>query len=414
MNLKDLETLEQIEAFLSGTQAVAFEVGGSKDDRYRWIEAMLKHHHYRQLGKRDRGLIRRFLVHVTGYSRATITRLIKQYRKRRRIRRTQRTFNGFQRRFMKTDIRLLAEMDELHHTPNGYAMKKLCERAFNYFGDQRFEQLATISVSHLYRLRHSNTYRQRRHKVEKTRPRHISIGERRVPQTNGRPGYLRVDSVHQGDFDKRKGLYHINAVDEVTQYEIVITVERISERYLIPALEDLLSQFPFKLLGFHSDNGSEYINKRVAELLDKLLIEFTKSRPRTSNDNALVEGKNGAVVRKLFGHEHIPQHFAQPVNEFNRLHLNPHLNFHRPCLFAVTVIDSRGREKKTYPYKRMNTPYEKFKSLPKAAEFLKLGLSFEILDATAYTISDNESAARLNVAYRKLNQHIHESDRQRA
>ena len=185
-------------------------------------------------------------------------------------------------------------------------------------------------------------------------------------QTNGQPGYLRVDSVHQGDLDKRKGLYHINVVDEVTQYEIVITVERISERYLIPALEDLLDQFPFKLLGFHSDNGSEYINKRVAEY------------------------------------------------EFNRLHLNPHLNFHRPCLFALTVTDSRGREKKTYPYERMNTPYEKFKSLPKAAEFLKSGMSFEILDAIAYSISDNESAAQLNAAYRKLNQHIHESDRRRA
>ena len=73
MNLNDLTTLEDVEAFLEGTQAVVFEVGGSKAERYRWIEETLKRHHYRQLGKRDRGLIRGFLQHVTGYSRATWT-----------------------------------------------------------------------------------------------------------------------------------------------------------------------------------------------------------------------------------------------------------------------------------------------------------------------------------------------------
>jgi transposase InsO family protein len=51
----------------------------------------------------------------------------------------------------------------------------------------------------------------------------------------------------------------------------------------------LLDAFPFVIKGFHSDNGSEYINKRVAKLLEKLLIEFTKSRARHTNDNALAE-----------------------------------------------------------------------------------------------------------------------------
>lgn len=246
MNLKDLTTLEQIEAFISGTQAAAFEVGGSKDRRYEWIQATLGQHHYRQLGKRDRGLIRVYLGRVTGYSRATVTRLIEQYARSGRVRRRQRTTNGFRRRFTPADIRLLAQMDELHDTPNGYAMKKLCERALDVFDDARFERLARISVSHLYRLRKTTTYRRRGLVVDKTRPREVAIGERRAPQANGEPGYLRVDSVHQGDFDKRKGVYHVNAVDETTQYEIVVTVERISEHYLIPALQSLMDQFPFK------------------------------------------------------------------------------------------------------------------------------------------------------------------------
>ena len=414
MNLKDLTTLEQIEAFVSGTQAAAFEVGGSKDRRYEWVQATLRQHHYRQLGKHDRGLIRVYLGRVTGYSRATVTRLIEQYARSGRVRRRQRTTNGFRRRFTPADIRLLAQMDELHDTPNGYAMKKLCERALDVFDDARFERLARISVSHLYRLRKTTTYRRRGLVVDKTRPREVAIGERRAPQANGEPGYLRVDSVHQGDFDKRKGVYHVNAVDETTQCEIVTTVERISEHYLIPALQSLMDQFPFKIQGFHTDNGSEYINYRVAGMLNKLLIEFTKSRRRTSNDNALVEGKNGSVVRKIFGHAHIPQHFAERINTFNREYLNPHLNFHRPCLFARTRTDSRGKQKKVYPYGEMYTPYEKFKSLADAHRYLKPGMNFETLDASASSISDNESARRLKAAYRELNQHIHGPDRQRA
>jgi transposase InsO family protein len=228
------------------------------------------------------------------------------------------------------------------------------------------------------------------------------------PRPQGLPGYIRIDSVHQGDLDKRKGVYHINAVDDVTQMEIVVTVERISENYLLPALEELLALFPFIIKGFHSDNGSEYINKRVARMLAKLNVESTKSRPRHSNDNALAECKNGHVIRKQFGHGHIPQHYAEQMNDFNRRYLNPHINYHRPCFFHETITDSKGKERKIYPYKNMMTPYEKFKSLPKAEQCLKSTLSFAILDKVAYEITDNQSAKRLQKARKQLFKTIHE------
>jgi transposase InsO family protein len=185
-------------------------------------------------------------------------------------------------------------MDERHHTPSGPTIKKLCERAYQLFGEGEYQRLATISISHLYNLRKSQGYRRQRRVVEKTRPTRAPIGERRQPRPGGHPGFLRIDTVHQGDWDKQKGVYHLNAVDEVTQFQVVYTVEKISEAYLIPALEELLAAFPFTIHSFHSDNGSEYINRRVAALLSKLLIAFTKSRARQTNDNALVEGKNGA------------------------------------------------------------------------------------------------------------------------
>jgi hypothetical protein len=210
---------------------------------------------------------------------------------------------------------------------------------------------------------------------------------------------LRVDSVHQGDQDGLKGVYHINAVDCVTQYEGVATCEKISEAFLIPVLEALLQSFPFVILGFHTDNGSEYINRHVAKLLNTLLIEEqTKSRSRHSNDNAQAESKNGAIVRKHLGYSHIPQRFAAPVNAFCRDYLNPYINFHRPCLFAETITDAKGRQRKRYPYRLMMTPYEKLKSLPLAENFLKPGTDFKILDAQAGAISDNEAAQRLNNA----------------
>ena len=205
--------------------------------------------------------------------------------------------------------------------------------------------------------------------------------------------------MHQGDQDGLKGLYHINAVDCVTQYEALATCERISEAFLIPVLEALLTSFPFPILGFHVDNGSEYINHHVAELLNKLLIEeFTKSRSRHSNDNALVESKNAAIVRKHLGYSHIPQRFASLVNAFCRDQLNPYINFHRPCLFAETITDPKGRQRKRYPYKLMMTPYEKLKSLPNAEQLLKNGITFEQLDAQALAMSDNDAAQRLNTA----------------
>jgi hypothetical protein len=85
------------------------------------------------------------------------------------------------------------------------------------------------------------------------------IDVRKKPQHGGKPGYLRVDSVHQGDLEKQKGVYHINLVDEVTQWEIVMTVQGISEQFLDAALHMALKLFPFVIYGFHTDNGSEYI-----------------------------------------------------------------------------------------------------------------------------------------------------------
>jgi len=135
-------------------------------------------------------------------------------------------------------------------------------------------------------------------------------------------------------------------------------VQGISEAFLLPVLELVMEQFPFVIEGFHSDNGSEYINHKVAKMLEKLRIEQTKSRSRQSNDNALAESKNASVVRKHMGYSHIPQKYAQPINTFYQEVFNPWLNLHRPCMFATSKVNHKGKVVKVYKHADVKTPLE--------------------------------------------------------
>jgi len=401
MDDSQLETLEQVSQFLAGSVAMRMAIS-AKAESYDWVRRTLVRFRYLSLRRAERGLLLKYMLRVSGFSRAQLTRLVGQYRETGRIERRHCTTNGFSRKYALEDICLLGQLDELHGTLSGPATKKLCERAYSIYGQKEYRNLAGISVAHLYNLRHSTSYLRDRRQITKTSPTNVKIGERRKPDPQGKPGTIRVDTVHQGDLDGRKGVYYINAVDEVTQWEIVGSIEGISERYLIPLLGHLLEQYPFTIHGFHSDNGSEYVNLRVAKLLNKLLIEFTKSRPRHSNDNALVEAKNGAILRKQFGYVHIPQRHAAMINRFCRDALNPYVNFHRPCFFPEIFTDKRGKQRRRYPYQNLMTPYEKLRSLPDARTHLKAGITFEYLDDIANAITDNEAARRLNQARNRI------------
>jgi len=276
---------------------------------------------------------------------------------------------------------------------------------YQAYGDRRFERLATISISHLYNLRGTRICQSRSLTYEKTKATSVAIGIRRKPQPYGKPGYLRADSVHQGDLDKEKGVYRVNLVDEVTQYEIVTSVEGIAEQFLAPALGEALAQFPFILRGFHSDNGSEYINAVVARLLMKLLIEQTKSRARRTNDNALVESKNGAVVRKHLGYMHIPKRYARLINGFDRAYPNPYLNFHRQCAFPEETIDERGKVRKKY--RTYLTPCEKLLSIERVEQCLKPGVTASSLRGEMMARTHLAAAEEMQKAKQRLFVNIH-------
>lgn len=179
----------------------------------------------------------------------------------------------------------------------------------------------------------------------------------------------------------------------------------------------MMEAFPFVIRAFHRDNGSEYINPRVANLLEKLRIEQTQSRSRKTTDKALAESKNASTVRKYLGYvsnagRHIPQHCASQVNAFTVEVRSPYLNFHRPCHFPTEYTDKKGRIRKRY--QDMMTPYEKFRSLPEAGSCLKPGTTLQQLDAIAAECSDNDAAQRLNEARAKLFQVINKTQQRAA
>lgn len=396
MNDSRLVTLEQLKSFVSASHGMNF-VCGTRAEKYAWLERLLRRFWYATARKKNKSVIKTYAMKMTGYSDAQMTRLLSEYCETKHIRVPESSARPrFPTRYTVRDVARLIETDNAHGRLSGKATREIFRRAHDVFLDERFVRLKGISVSHLYNLRETRQYVSHASTFTKTSSVRSNIGERRKPCPEGKPGYIRVDSVHQGDWDKEKGVYHINLVDEVVQWEIVCCVEGISEAYLMPVLEEAMKKFPFVVLGFHSDNGSEYINHRVSEMLNKMVVDQTKSRSRRSNDNALAETKNGSVIRKHMGYAHIPKQFAPSIHLFYHAHFNAYVNFHRPSGYARTVTDEKGKQKKIYD--TYETPYEHLKKIPNAEIYLRPGVSFVQLDSFAYATDDNTCATMMKKA----------------
>ena len=407
MNDSHIVSIKQLERFIKGAEEAEILFRGvSREEKYAWIKQTLAKFHYFRLKKKEKTTLRQFIMKMTGYSKSQLTRLVAEKKKNGVIISKTSSRHEFPQRYTIDDVALLIETDKAHNRLSGPATKKIFARMYEVFRDNRFVRLCKISVSHIYNLREKRQYLSNTCFFEKTKPVSVPIGERRRPDPQGQPGFIRVDTVHQGDLDKEKGVYHINLVDEITQWEIVVAAEKISEHYLLPVLEEALDQFPFRIINFHSDNGSEYINKILDRLMNKLLIVQTKSRTRHCNDNALAEGKNGSVVRKHMGHNFIPQRYAPMINGFYREYFNLYLNYHRPCGYATKIVDARGKEKKVYDVYR--TPFQAYKAIVGREFFLKVGVTMEKLEKMALAQNDNECAHAMQKAKAELFNKFHQ------
>jgi hypothetical protein len=391
-------TISELTAQLASLEGANFETE-SKAEAYDWIEEILYKYRYNRLNKPAKGVVRAYLRKFTGYSESQLSRLITKWRSTNHVKLASYERHQFAVHYTRDDVLLLAKMDTAHHALSGPATMRILKREYSLYEHKEYARLAGISCSHLYNLRKTFAYREHAQVYVHTHGPKNTLGERRKPKPNGKPGYLRVDTVHQGDSpDGKKGIYHINFVDEVTQWELIAAVETISDQHMLPMFEVVLEQFPFVIHEFHSDNGSEFINKKVLDIIKRLHAKLSKSRPRRHNDNALAETKNGGVIRKYWGYDHIPARQAPDINRFYEDWFNTYLNFHRPCAFATVTRDKKGKERLIYPAKDYMTPYEKLRSLKKPQQYLKENVTFDQLDFVAYALSDTEYAELMEQA----------------
>lgn len=394
-----LTTIGNLRQFVDGALPIVFQPL-RKDERSSWIRSTLVRFKYLTLKRTDKKAVREYVMKVADFSESQLTRHVAAYRDNLPICVAYKR-RSFSTTYTATDIELLAATDNLHGRLNGAATIAIMV-AEHAGGDIRYERLRNISVSRLYDLRKEHRYVEQSLTFEKTNPVQRSIGERRKPEPNGEPGFIRSDTVHQGDRGKEKGVYHINNVDEVTQWEVPVAVENIQEGCVEPALNETFELFPFIIRNFHSDNGGEFINEVVRDFLIRWKAKQTKGRPRRSNDNGLAETKNGAIIRKHMTYHHIPQPFAARINRFYRDHLIPYLNFHRPCAFPNVEILPNGKKKITYPPENYRTPYEKLKSLPNWQKHLRSGVTPTKLEVQAKAKTPNQAAREMQKAKKEL------------
>ena len=401
MNDSRIINITQIRAFLKGSQEFDFSLRAALiDKKYEFINETVKRLGYVKLPKRDKKIVIQYFKKIVGYKKTQLSKLINQATvgelkkiPYKRVR-PHKIYTSY-------DVKLLEKTDEFHLRLSEGATKEILRRQFEVFHQNNYQTISRISHSHITNLRHSQVYSS--HWINHTKARNIPIGLTMPPENFGRPGSIRVDVVHQRD------VYHINSIDELTQWEIVVCVPQISEVCMLPALKEVFEQYPFVIFNFHSDRGGENINYQVADFLQRLLIKQTKSRSYHSNDNALVETKNGSVIRKNMGWQHINQNMTDKVSDYYKTFFNPYLNFHRPCAFPTIIIDDKGKKKRIYH--SYLTPYEALKGITEGHKYLKPDISFEKLDKIAYQYSDNDFAEIVRNEERKLFDLIAKADK---
>ncbi|MBI3887737.1 integrase, partial [Candidatus Microgenomates bacterium] len=294
-----LINVPQLSEFLTASQKVVVTLEDSSlEEKYQFIQKTIKQFLYWKLSRKEKHIVIVYIKKVTGYKKRQVYRLITRAEIGKLTKAVYvRTLPT--KIYVTKDIKCLEETDELHLRLSEGATKEIMRREFEVFHHIEYQTISRISHSHITNLRHCDTYKNSW--INHTKARQIPIGETRKPENYGKPGSIRVDSVSQKD------VYHINSVDEIIQWQIVFCVPQLSESCMLPALLEIFDQYPFALFNFHSDRGHETINYVVADLLQRLLIKQTKSRSYHSGDNALVETKNGSVIRKNMGWEHIDQ-----------------------------------------------------------------------------------------------------------
>jgi len=392
-------SLEQLRALVAANGVVRF-AGQRRDEVYGWMERTLVRHEYAGLPRPDKGVVRLYLTQMTGLSRAQVTRLITGYQQTGRVTAVSYQRIRFPTIYTAADVDLLAYVDRAPRQPEW-------DRPPGASWSGSTASMARLPTSGWRGSRwRTCTGCVPRRRTGSATSATSQRGLRRSPSASGasrdrraRPDTCASDTVHQGDQDGCKGLYHINAVDEVTQWEIVVATPQISELWLLPVLEAILQQFPFVIHGFHSDNGSEFINYTVARLLENYssnrpgrgrTVPATTawSSPRTAPSFAAHRLRlHRRATRR--GDGSVPPGVPQPVPQL-------------PSALRCAHDPHPGQRQAPQDLPALGHALGVVPELPGCERFLRPGVTLAELESFAQLQSDTEAALAMQRAKRKL------------
>lgn len=186
------------------------------------------------------------------------------------------------------------------------------------------EKLMQISAPTIDRLLRPSRRRYGSHGLGATRPNlslKFSIPIKTHHGDIDRPGYLQADSVaHGGNSAEGDFVYSLTLTDVHTQWTENRAVWNKGYYEVSKAIKNVESHLPFPILGFHSDNGGEFLNHHLYRYFRERHhpVSFTRTRPDHKDDNAYAEQKNWTHVRQLLGYQRIDN--PALVAEINRLY----------------------------------------------------------------------------------------------
>jgi len=175
------------------------------------------------------------------------------------------------------------------------------------------------------------------------------------------PGYLEADSVaHCGGTLAGNFIWSLTYTDILSGWTEGGAVWNKGATGVLAATREVEERLPFGLLGFDSDNVGEFLNHHLWSYMRerKVAVEFTRSRPYHSDDNAHVEQKNWTWARQLLGYGRLENpELVGPISALYRDVWAPWQNFFLPCL----KLERKWREGSHWRkrYERPRTAYER-------------------------------------------------------
>ena len=173
-----------------------------------------------------------------------------------------------------------------------------------------------------------------------------------------RPGFLEADLVaHCGGVAEGAFLYTLTLTDIATTWTECLPLLHRTQEAVVQAVERARQLLPFSLLGFDTDNGSEFLNEQLFDYCAQEQITFTRGRTANKNDQCYVEQKNGAVVRQLVGYERFEGEpaYRQLAELYRAVRL--YVNCFQPSLKLLAKHREGGHVRRTYGPAR--TPFQR-------------------------------------------------------